>query len=364
MRNGGTVLYIGGFELPDKNAAAQRVIGIAKGLKELHYEVIFLSSVKNLDSSDTNEKNYFGFKCYEYRRESKKDYLLTAKTVLMHIEEINPDIVIAYNYPGVALEHIRKQCKKNKIKCLADVTEWYQVKTGSILYRIIKTLDTSYRMRIVQKKVDGIIAISRFLYNYYKEKVNTVLIPPTVDLKEAKWNKSDKKDERMTTFIYAGSPSTQKERLDLIVNAIVRLHKKACVKLNIVGILKDDYFKMYGKKEALDDSVFFCGRISHDKVIEMIKAADWAVIFRENNFVVNAGFPTKLVECISCGIPVICNKFSNICDYLDKTNSIITDFQGIDMAFEEALDNHMTINNRLFDFRIYIKELKLFLDKK
>ena len=31
----GTVLYIGGFELPDKNAAAQRVVGIAKSLRDL-----------------------------------------------------------------------------------------------------------------------------------------------------------------------------------------------------------------------------------------------------------------------------------------------------------------------------------------
>ena len=33
------VLYVGGFELPDKNAAAHRVIGNAKVFKELGYEV-------------------------------------------------------------------------------------------------------------------------------------------------------------------------------------------------------------------------------------------------------------------------------------------------------------------------------------
>ena len=39
----GTVLYIGGFELPDKNAAAHRVLGIAKILKELGYSVEFMN---------------------------------------------------------------------------------------------------------------------------------------------------------------------------------------------------------------------------------------------------------------------------------------------------------------------------------
>ena len=36
------VLYIGGFELPDKNAAAHRVISNAFLLRELGYEVSFI----------------------------------------------------------------------------------------------------------------------------------------------------------------------------------------------------------------------------------------------------------------------------------------------------------------------------------
>ena len=35
------IIYIGGFELPDKNAAAQRVIGNSKALRDLGYETVF-----------------------------------------------------------------------------------------------------------------------------------------------------------------------------------------------------------------------------------------------------------------------------------------------------------------------------------
>lgn len=35
------VLYIGGFELPDKNAAAQRVLSIGKAYRLLGYDVLF-----------------------------------------------------------------------------------------------------------------------------------------------------------------------------------------------------------------------------------------------------------------------------------------------------------------------------------
>ena len=38
----GKVLYIGGFELPDKNAAAQRVLSVGKALREIGYKVFYL----------------------------------------------------------------------------------------------------------------------------------------------------------------------------------------------------------------------------------------------------------------------------------------------------------------------------------
>lgn len=37
----GTILYVGGFELPDKNAAAHRVLSNAKIFRELGYNVFF-----------------------------------------------------------------------------------------------------------------------------------------------------------------------------------------------------------------------------------------------------------------------------------------------------------------------------------
>ena len=38
----GLILYVGGFELPDKNAAAHRVLSNGKLLRDLGYEVSFV----------------------------------------------------------------------------------------------------------------------------------------------------------------------------------------------------------------------------------------------------------------------------------------------------------------------------------
>ncbi|MCK9163882.1 MAG: hypothetical protein M0O93_06000 [Bacteroidales bacterium] len=39
-----TILYIGGFELPDKNAAAQRVISNGKILRDLGFNVVYIGN--------------------------------------------------------------------------------------------------------------------------------------------------------------------------------------------------------------------------------------------------------------------------------------------------------------------------------
>lgn len=57
------ILYVGGFQLPDKNAAAQRVVNIAKALRDLGHEVIFLHNVKDVKKAVW--KIYYGFRCYE-----------------------------------------------------------------------------------------------------------------------------------------------------------------------------------------------------------------------------------------------------------------------------------------------------------
>lgn len=354
-----TILYIGGFELPDKNAAAQRVVGIAKGLREIGNEVVFLNSLKKSDLNHVEEKNYFGFRCFEYKRESERDYLFSAKTALSMIRKVKPDVIIAYNYPAVSLEKIRKHCKANGIKCYADATEWYQAVGENIVYRVIKNLDTFYRMRFVQKRLDGVIAISRFLYDYYKDSVKTVLIPPTVDLTDEKWNIDAPKDQGVVSFVYAGVPIALKEKLDTIVSAIEKVSKNHKIILNVVGVTEQQFVEMYNWTRAVPSSVKFWGRVEHRRVIKIVKSSDWAIILRDNNRVVKAGFPTKLVEAISCGTPAIVNEFSNICDYIGYENGIVVEnVDHIEKAIDKASDSLLKIDNRRFDYRNYLNELK------
>lgn len=358
MPDKGMVLYIGGFELPDRNAAAQRVVGIAKCLRDIGYEVRFVNALKEY-SGESHNTEYFGFRTFEYRREGDKDYLFGAKKAISIIKEENPNVVIAYNYPAVALNKIRKYCQANNIKCIADVTEWPKPVGGSIVYRIIKELDTAYRMRHVQKHVDSVIAISRYLYDYYKPHVPTVLIPPTVDIIDAKWNIEAEKDKEVTSFAYAGSPSALKEKLDVIVKAIIECAKTEKVLFNVVGITKEQFVQMYSWTGEIPKEIVFWGRIPHTDVIRIVKEASWSIILRENNIVVKAGFPTKLVESISCGTPVIANRFSNVADYLDGKNGlIVNNVKELDRILKEACGKHLSVDQNLFDYKQFTNSIQ------
>jgi glycosyltransferase involved in cell wall biosynthesis len=353
MPDQGMILYIGGFELPDRNAAAQRVIGIAKSLRDSGYKVRFINALKEY-SGEPHNTEYFGFSTFEYKREGERDYLFGAQKAISIIKDEKPSVVIAYNYPAVALNRIRKYCQSNKIKCVADVTEWPKPVGGSLVYRIIKELDTAYRMRYVQKHVDSVIAISRYLYDYYREKVPTILIPPTVDIADDKWNVGSKKNSEVTSFAYAGSPSALKEKLDVIVRAIIECGKTERIVFNVVGITKDQFVQMYSWTGDLPKEIVFWGRMSHTDVIRIVKEASWSIILRDNNIVVKAGFPTKLVESISCGTPVITNRFSNVTDYLTENNSIlINSKEGIEEAIKTACKYNPAVDREQFDYRRY-----------
>lgn len=348
-------LYVGGFELPDRNAAAHRVIGIAKAIKKLGHEVFFLNYTSV--ASKASWKTYFGFECYDNLKPGLAKQVTDISDALMVIQEKQIDCVIMYNYPAIAMSRLLKWCKKASIKCYADATEWY-VAEGKSPYAIIKRWDSETRMKRLHFKTDGVIAISEYLYQYYKDKVHTVKIPPIVDIQDDKWIGTNNKYLDRSIFVYAGYPSAQKECLDKIVDAVETSMYPAM--LQIIGITKAQYENMY-KKKYIGTKTEFLGRVDHMSVIAIVKQANWSVIIRENNQVVKAGFPTKLVESISCGTPVIANRFSNVEDYLTADNSIICDMDSIEDAINQACVKSVVVDKGIFDYRKYIGELQTFL---
>ncbi len=320
------MLYLGGFELPDKNAAAQRVLSIAKALREYKCEVHFCGITHENDC----QGSVFGFD-YEAINypESKKAWIKYAlgEGVINKIKDYSPDFVFCYNYPAIAQLKIINYCKAHHIKTIGDITEWYDSRD------LPKKVDIELRMRLANKKLDGIIAISRYLSDYYSQ-CKSIYIPPLVDLEEKKWskNKIAPKDD-LIRLVYVGSPG-KKDRIDYVVKAFHSVKSKRLL-LDIMGITAEQYLEVYEDSDVDDDRIHFLGRLPHVEAIEKLKASDFQLFFRDNTRVNNAGFPTKYVESVSAGVAVITNRISNVCDYLkDGINGFVVD----DISDESLVD--------------------------
>ena len=301
------ILYIGGFELPDKNAAAQRVLSIGKAYRELGYDVFYYGVTHSQDKMG----NVAGFQYEAYPYPAGTigwfKYAL-GDGIVSYIKKKAPNVVILYNYPAIAQDRVIKYCKKHGIKTIGDITEWYRP------ISLPKRVDTYLRMVHSNKRLDGIIAISRYLNNYYS-KCHTIQLPPFVDKSEAKWTIApQRQNDDKIHLVYIGTGSI-KDRLDKILKGIKsaganRFH------IDIIGINKERFQEIY--KQAVDPEIKVCfhGRLPHIEALGYLKSSDFQIFFRDNVRVNNAGFPTKYVESMTAGVPVITNRISNIEDYL------------------------------------------------
>lgn len=336
----GTIIYIGGFELPDKNAAAHRVLANGRILKKNGYKVVYVGInrqqtnkeiIHDVNLLNEDEGDDAWLLPYPYSVRDQLSSLFSIKDVFKIVEKYDDvKAIIAYNYNAIALLRLRMKFSNN-IKIISDCTEWYSIGSGSIPYKAIKRLDTWFRMEISNKKVDGLILASTYLLHKYKDKKCVVI--PTLSNKKPQLQ-IQMNENPVTEIVYAGIPfipgvklkkrEHSKDRLDL---AISLLHKAHCAGLNfkfyIYGLNRQDYLKAipddYELLEELEEKIFFKGFENNDTIRNAISRADFTILIRDINRTTMSGFPTKVTESINCGTPVITTPTSDLKDYISHS---------------------------------------------
>lgn len=376
----GTILYIGGFELPDKNAAAHRVINNAKIFKKLGYKVVFIGIEKNLEGDCISEiyKNYQGFDSWSVKYPVNTihwiSYLTNIEAVKMVYKKYSDiKLIIAYNYQAFALFRLMQFCKKQNIKIAADCTEWYSTKGMNIIYKIIKGLDTFLRMRFIHKRLNGLILVSSYLENYYSKIDCIVKIPPLVDIHECKWSFEGHIPGKCLKLVYTGSPGKNKDNIGIVIETLYQLRNNKNYSLNIIGISKSDYLSQYSNHEKildeLSDKIKFHNRISHIESLAILRSSDFQIFIRDKSRLTEAGFPTKFVESVSLGIPVISTDNSDIGDYItDGVNGFLAS-NNLKMVLEKVLYLSKkdieyikgTFKKDVFDYRNYLQKVENWL---
>ena len=277
------------------------------------------------------------------------------------------------------LKYIKKYCQKNSIALYYDCVEWYspcEFKRGdkSRIYKENDLLNSKYI-----DKYFKVFSISSYLEEYYKDKtIKTLRIPVIMNVNEIPLIKS--KIDKKTTIIYAGSMG-KKDRIDMFVNALQLISEveRSKIQMIIIGSTQNEYEKRFGKvsDEISNRQLFFKGKVGRSEVFRYLEQADFTMLIRppEGRYA-RAGFPTKIVESLSAGIPVICNYTSDLSLYLqDDQNAVIVEEYSI-LACLKALKKVINLSTekkaqmrmlarrtaeRYFHYENYISSIKEFI---
>jgi glycosyltransferase involved in cell wall biosynthesis len=395
-----TIIYVGNFYFPNGSAAGTRVLGVGKALREAGYRVVFAGMEHRGRDED---RQYDGEYCYQgFSYIPEKDHghgrlarlkrglltHVTGTTTMRRLQAMDlstTQAIIAYHASGPLLWQLMSFCRKRGLALMADCTEWYdsrQVKGGRLgpLY-----WDSELRMHWLQSKIGRVIAVSSFLDRYYRDRgCDVIRIPPLIDMDQTNGESAKyvMRDDGMLRLVYAGSPGKK----DLLITAIRGLRELraagAPVELHLVGLSRPAADVCVGKNvpmlDALGEAVVYHGRVPHPMAIALVAQADFSILVRPDERFAHAGFPTKLVESLSLGVPVITNLTSDIGEYVrDCKEGIVLegcDPEAFAVGVRKALAmpreqwSAMRVHSRqravdCFDYRNYVAPLNDFVER-
>lgn len=381
------IIYVTPVLVPGSSAASKRIIANAKLLKLLNYEVSIYSGLNLAD-----EKNIDGIVITPSGIGIEKDQGLKKlfayrKSILHTIEQIskldisNIKAIIVYSGYSFYLAPLIRWSKKNKIPLVFDAVEWYTPAKNT--HWLVKPYfwNTEFAMQYFIPKAKNVIAISTYLYKYYKSKnCNTVVIPPLFCEKTVNKNLEKRNYLQLS---YTGTPGN-KDNLNQVLTAILELNEEnnyKKIKFQIAGINTQQLlsYPAFSERKIIDFPSYFNahGYISSHLAKKITSNSDFSILFRKNNKTNKSGFPTKVVESLSVGTPIFLNYSSDLHLYLNhnKNAIVIDDFSVKSIKYalvkmlnltksqlQEMRDDSFNTAKNNFAIHTKKKAMKFFLD--
>ena len=339
------ICYVGEFDFGiNQCAATVRIINNCK-------------SINNIDGFNVTILGYSNSKFIEFERfpiyNTKKGEWLISKLFyfifrgldfifLLNKKISKTDVVVYYGSSSRILLPLIFYCRLKKIKLVVDTVEWYDYSHLPLGKWGPFSLDVHFSMTKLIPMADGVIAISSYLEEYYITKnLKTVRVPILVDENEIDCESSENVvfNPNYLHLIYAGYAG-KKDLIFNVIKAVDLINKsRKVVEFHILGMTESDLIRVYEK--PISDAIIVHGKMSREKVRIFLRGADFSVLYRPIERYAMAGFPTKFVESLSNGLPVLANLTSDLQWYLiDGFNGFISidySVESIKITIEKAL---------------------------
>lgn len=383
----GLVAYVGPFGFPDGGAAARRILGNALSLREAGFEVeIGSGQMEGPAEYDGFKVRSLGERTAEHMGSAFKRLLyaaMGARTVAW-LDSLSPrpTAVILYSGYSPYLMRLLPWARKTGVPLIFDAVEWYDPPTPLHWLRSPYYWNTELAMRLYAPRTRNILAISSYLEDHYRARgCNTVLVPPTLDTTRVTPNLEPTASGPLI-LAYTGTPG-HKDLFGAYLEALLDLDPQGKrLRLRMAGLSVEEVLAFPAMRRkgarALPGCVEVLGRVPQDEAMELTRRADFSLLLRPDTRTSRAGFPTKVVESLSVGTPVICNHTTDLPRHIRDGQEGLICAVGTAEALKGALQRAiaLSVDNRRrmraaaraeaeksFDYRRYVQPLAKFVGR-
>lgn len=384
------VAYVGPVSLPEGGAAARRMLGIACSIRDAGHEVIF-GSGQLPQAGRRAPLDFEGFPVHSLGERTAEHLPVLLKHLVyvgmgrrtrdwLDALAPRPDVVILYAGFAAYFSRLLPWCRRTGIPLVFDAVEWYEPSSlpGGRYGPYRWSFELSARHYCVA--CGNVLAISRYLHDHYRARgCNVVRVPPTLDV-EALPPVAAIADHDVVTVGFAGSPGHM-NTFETLIDAIATLAERGRkIRLRVAGataerILRTPAMRARGLR-TLPACVESLGAVPHAEATRLVRDADFTVLLRPVRRYSTAAFPTKVVESLAAGTPVICNLTSDLAEHLvDGRESLLCpdpSRESLIAALERALRLSPDERHRMrlaareraataFDHRLFSASLDAFL---
>jgi glycosyltransferase involved in cell wall biosynthesis len=386
--------YVGPFEFPWGQPGSRRVYGIARSLAAYGWDVVVASGSAS-PSALTPMSGVEGAGSISYvglgelpaagasmATKATRVLLRWGRRTVDWIEAqpSKPACVLLYGGSAQYAARLSYWCRRNRVPLVADVVERYDPHhmPGGRLGPLYLSAETAFR--VYYPRLSGVIAVSSFLENHFRERGARVLrVPPTLDVRGLHLETGGRRfddDATRTVFTYAGVPGG-KDLLADIIRAVEWVNSAGgeCT-LHVLGPSEAQLRRLLGG-QAVPMNVRSFGAVAQHRVGRLLQQADFSVLLRTPKRFAHAGFPTKFGESMANATPVIANVTSDIADYLrdgieglvcpdHRTEALVPVlWRAIELGAGQRRAMRLAARERAltsFDYRRYVQPLGTFIE--
>lgn len=313
------VIYLTPSSFRTVNAGALRNVNVAKALASQGHEVLILSGDH---MSDRTAPEWTGMLNERIRIQasgaSRTNVLCRMRRLLLGPSLVvegaeKPDVILAYNPTPLAYALARCNSRPRRILLVIDISEWLGIRDqpGGLcsphawLYEVFMRL----LPRLISRSVKA-IAISEEMGLHLSSSGGSVLVVPP--LSAVPPGESTQQAASGFRIVVSGSGLRKGGKDSDALVAIMLLAEKASLPDDtVIEILGEpDGMVMEGIRRKLGaNRVVAHGWLPWYKSLDVLRAADCMILLRDPTSRRNRmGFPSKVIESLSLGVPVITNR--------------------------------------------------------